>query len=101
MFNPDCSQKEIRHGVIGDAESFYKTHIHTAKKYGHIQHYTAKYSTYYTHQTKTMQSLHYSRSYIALPVTQKQPPLLARQLQNPLLQPARDISSENVLKNAL
>ena len=46
-----------------------------------------------------MQSLHHSRSYIALPVTQKQPPFLARQLQNPLQLPARDISPENVLRN--
>jgi hypothetical protein len=41
MFNPDCRPKEIGHRLIGEAESFYKAHIHTAEKYGYIQHYKA------------------------------------------------------------
>ena len=47
-----------------------------------------------------MQSLYPGRGYTALPVTQKQPPFLARQLQNLPLQAAQDISRENVLKQA-
>ena len=43
MISPDCRQREIGHGVKGDAESFYESRIHTVEKYGHIQHYTAKY----------------------------------------------------------
>ena len=36
MINPDCKPKKIGHRLIGEAESFYKTHIHTARKSGYI-----------------------------------------------------------------
>lgn len=31
MFNPDCRPRETGLGLIGEAKSFYKTHIHTEK----------------------------------------------------------------------
>ena len=32
MINPDRKPKTIGHRLIGEAESFYKTHIHTEKR---------------------------------------------------------------------